>query len=99
VLSDPGSIDVSCLLVRRASRDGWQSSDFHRLCDNKGATVVIVRSTTGHVFGGYASESWHSLGAYSSDPQAFLFSLSCHQGACGCVEDQYVWCRGTASPR
>ena len=32
------------VLIYRASRDGWRSSNFHALCDNKGPTVTVVKS-------------------------------------------------------
>ena len=45
------------VLLYRASRDGWRSSDFHRLCDHKGPTITVVRVGT-NVFGGYTEQSW-----------------------------------------
>jgi hypothetical protein len=47
--------DFACKLLYRASRDGWQTTDFHRLCDNKGPTVVIVKASNGRLCGGYCS--------------------------------------------
>ena len=50
-------------LCWRASRDGWSSSRFHSLCDEKGPTVTIVKVGK-YIFGGYTSLSWgkyHSL--------------------------------------
>ena len=52
-------------LCWRASRDGWGSSRFHSLCDEKGPTVTIVKVGK-YIFGGYTSLSWgtrkyHSL--------------------------------------
>ena len=49
-----------------ASRHRYQSQEFHRNCDNKGPTLVLVRSGS-HVFGGYTPLSWdckyeHTLG-------------------------------------
>eukprot|EP00568_Trieres_chinensis_P014470 CAMPEP_0183327114 /NCGR_PEP_ID=MMETSP0160_2-20130417/83594_1 /TAXON_ID=2839 ORGANISM="Odontella Sinensis, Strain Grunow 1884" /NCGR_SAMPLE_ID=MMETSP0160_2 /ASSEMBLY_ACC=CAM_ASM_000250 /LENGTH=520 /DNA_ID=CAMNT_0025495227 /DNA_START=291 /DNA_END=1849 /DNA_ORIENTATION=- len=45
-------------LLYRASHDGWGSNIFHEKCDNRGATLTVVQSTGGYVFGGYADESW-----------------------------------------
>ena len=45
------------LLIYRASRDGWNSSNFHTLCDNKGPTVTVVKSGN-YIFGGYTEQSW-----------------------------------------
>eukprot|EP01133_Synstelium_polycarpum_P017743 gene17743-21159_t len=62
-------------LLYRGSRDGFKSSTFHQLCNDKGATLTVVRSTNGNVFGGYASQSWNSMGAYYGDASTFLFTL------------------------
>jgi len=63
-------------LLYRASHDGWNSSDFHAKCDNKGETLTLVKCTDGYVFGGYASVSWKSgSGSSQSAPGSFLFSL------------------------
>ena len=44
-------------LCYRASVDGWRSRTFHNRCDNKGATVTIVRDRS-YIFGGYNDNSW-----------------------------------------
>jgi hypothetical protein len=31
-------------LLYRASRDGFSASDFHKACDNKGPTLVIIKN-------------------------------------------------------
>ena len=41
----------------RASRDGWDAQDFHRLCDNKGPTVVLIK-VNNYIFGGYTDQNW-----------------------------------------
>ena len=44
-------------LCYRASRDGWSAQDFHRHCDNKGPTVVLVKANN-CIFGGYTDQNW-----------------------------------------
>jgi len=39
----------------RASRDGFEASKFHEKCDNKGATLTIIRNTIGRIFGGFTT--------------------------------------------
>ena len=46
------------VLIYRASRDGWNSSNFHAHCDNKGPTVSVVKSGN-YIFGGYTEQSWN----------------------------------------
>jgi hypothetical protein len=62
-------------LLYRASRDGWSASDFHRMCDGKGATVTVVKSSDGYIFGGYTNVAWEEKGRYKSSAESFLFSL------------------------
>ncbi len=58
------------------SLDGFKASKFHRLCDNKGPTITLIKSTLGRKFGGFTKQSWESLnGVYKNDPDAFLFSI------------------------
>ena len=48
-------------LLYRGSKDGWDASDFHRLCDKKGPTVTLVKSSAGRVSGGFTTVSWTSV--------------------------------------
>lgn len=45
-------------LLYRASRDGWSAYDFHRLCNDKGATVFLVK-VDDFIFGGFTDQSWN----------------------------------------
>jgi len=66
-------------LLFRASRDGYQISTFHQKCDSKGANIVIIESTLGHVFGGYISLGWAGAG-HINDPKAFMFLIRSSKG-------------------
>ena len=44
-------------LCWRASRDGWNSIQFHSLCDGKGPTITIIKVGK-YIFGGFTSVSW-----------------------------------------
>ena len=50
---------AACSLLYLASADGKTAKDFHRCCDNKGPTLVVIESGK-YVFGGYTSKSWLS---------------------------------------
>ncbi len=62
-------------LLYRGSRDGFAAADFHRLCDDKGATLTVVQTPQGWVFGGHASVSWSSNNMNVFAPGLFLFTL------------------------
>ena len=40
-----------------SSRDGWSAEHFHRHCDNKGPTVVLIKANN-CIFGGYTDKNW-----------------------------------------
>ncbi|KAG9288961.1 hypothetical protein G9A89_019583 [Geosiphon pyriformis] len=62
-------------LLLRGSRDGFTPADFHRLCDDKGATVTVFKvKGTGQLIGGYTPQSWHQKG-YINGEGSFIFSL------------------------
>lgn len=63
-------------LLYRGSENNFDASKFHELCDGKGPTIVLVRSTNKQIFGGYATASWNSDNKHSNAPGSFLFSLS-----------------------
>lgn len=72
------------MLLYRASRDGWDAADFHKHSDAKGATIVLVKTTEGYIFGGFTDVAWSApfsvFGNYKSSQNSFLFSLKCHEG-------------------
>lgn len=79
-LGEAGAASGQLQLVYRASVHGWSGSDFHSHCDNKGATVTIIKTTDGYVFGGYTDVAWNSVGSWQWSDKAFLFALHCHSG-------------------
>ena len=62
-------------LLYWGSQDGWKISDYHAKCDDKGATITVIRSSDGFIFGGFADKSCTSSGGYCESDKAFLFSL------------------------
>jgi hypothetical protein len=67
---------VKLTLLWRGSRDGFDCSTFHRLCDNKGATLMVAKSNSyNHIFGGYNPQSWTQSSSYSYGSGAWLYVL------------------------
>ena len=50
--------DYKWNLLYRASEHGYTAESFHKCCDNKGPTLVIIKSPKGWIFGGYTTQSW-----------------------------------------
>jgi len=62
-------------LFFQASVDGDRASTFHSKCNSEGATLTIVETTAGYMFGGYTRQSWGDSGGCITDPYAFVFQL------------------------
>ncbi|EFC44192.1 predicted protein [Naegleria gruberi] len=69
-------------LIYRGSKDGYESNDFHRKCDDKGSTFIIVKTKEDEIFGGYTTQTWKIPQAnifghtQRNDENAFLFIRS-----------------------
>ena len=50
--------NCKCRLLYRASEHNFSSESFHDHCDDKGPTLVIIKSIEGWIFGGYTTKSW-----------------------------------------
>ena len=70
-----GLFNAKITRLYKASTDGFAAAKFHALCDNKGATLSLIKTTAGHTFGGYTTISWDTSEAYKNDTQSFLFSV------------------------
>lgn len=63
-------------LLFNTQRDGKSYSTLlGRVLPLPGPTLVVVKDSGGHVFGGYAPAAWRKSGTYYGDPTAFLFQL------------------------
>ena len=50
--------DYKWKLLYRASEHGYTAGSFHRCCDDKGPTLIVIKSSGGWIFGGYTTQSW-----------------------------------------
>ena len=66
------------ILAYDANKDGWDPKSFHKKLDKKGPAVVLCKSTSGSVFGGYNPTGWVNEGELRGSIAAFLF---CFPGA------------------
>jgi hypothetical protein len=70
--------EVKLKLCFRASEHDFLASEFHRLCDGKGATITLVKDSTDKMAAAYNGVSWVSGRPYSvaiPNPQGFLASI------------------------
>jgi len=62
-------------LLYRASEHGFEASSFHKYCDNKGSTIVVIKSENDYIFGGFTSVPWTNTDKDKEDNHAFLFNI------------------------
>eukprot|EP01080_Neovahlkampfia_damariscottae_P005311 gene5311-8929_t len=62
-------------LIYRASTGNYKNSAFHEACDEKGTTVVIIKTKDGSIFGGYTPLLWNKIDGKKKDLETFLFCL------------------------
>ena len=60
------------------NENGTDSEDFHKYCDNKGPTLILVKTTKNKIFGGFTPLNWSNDGGAIKDfsNQTFIFSLN-----------------------
>ena len=77
---------INFKLIYRASKHGFASSEFHRLCDHKMNTLCLI-SANDSIFGGYTRIPWESCNdgravdqicVNSKSANAFSFFLECN---------------------
>ena len=57
--------DYNWKLIYRASEHGYSNESFHDYCDDKGPTLIVIKSSGGWIFGGYTTQSWSGDGIYN----------------------------------
>ncbi|KAJ5078429.1 hypothetical protein M0811_04754 [Anaeramoeba ignava] len=73
-----------------AKRDGFNSKNWHKAVDNKGKTLIIIKTTEDFIFGGFTQVGWTNDKSkwrednydwgYIIDSNAFIFSLRNDKG-------------------
>ena len=56
--------DYMWKLIYRASEHRYSAESFHEYCDDKGPTLIVIKSDEGWIFGGYKTQSWSRRGIY-----------------------------------
>ncbi|GBB91293.1 hypothetical protein RclHR1_01850003 [Rhizophagus clarus] len=63
-------------LLFRGSRDGFNSRNFHKNCDNKPRTVTIIKvGGSSEILGGYNPLEWKSNDSFMTTKDSFIFSF------------------------
>jgi hypothetical protein len=84
-------------LLYRASRDGMTIEKFHSKCDNKGASILVIKIiNSNQIVGGYNPIKWKIDWVHTPDSFIFLFDnhKNVNTGRIGRVIDteDAIWC-------
>ena len=65
-------------LIFQMSKNGSSSDDFHKICDNQGPTLILIKTSKNKIFGGFTPLNWLKTGKhpFDKDNQTFIFSLN-----------------------
>ncbi|CAG8571482.1 551_t:CDS:2 [Ambispora leptoticha] len=76
IVHDFRNIPYQLKLLLRGTRDGFSTSAFHNKCDNKDATIVIMKiRESGRLIGGYNPIGWSSRNMWVNSRYCFIFSF------------------------
>ncbi len=64
--------DCKWKLLYRSSEHEYTAKSFHDYCDNKGPTLIVIKSSGGWIFGGYTTQSWSGHSIY--DDMIYFYS-------------------------
>jgi len=62
-------------LLFSTSVHGTSLLTFYKHLDRKAPTILVIRDTDGHLFGGFSSQPWHISKTFFGTGESFLFSL------------------------
>ncbi len=61
----------------QGSKHGFKYKDFHRLCDNKGPTITLMKvDHNNDCIGGFTAAQWEATDGHGRDPSAVVFNLT-----------------------
>lgn len=67
-------------LLYKGTRDGDSYEQFHKICDNQGTTILIIKSKNGQIFGGYTTKSFDKNNkSLILDNKSFLFNINANK--------------------
>ena len=69
--------EIKIKMIFKMTENGTDGKSFHKYCDNKGPTLILIKTTKNNIFGGFTPLNWENNGKIKLDEsnQTFIFSL------------------------
>ena len=61
--------------IFKGSRDGWTKEIFIDKVYNKGATLILLKTTKNAICGGFTTVNWENSFGWKRDTEAFVFNV------------------------
>ncbi len=71
----PGKRNFRFLNIFKGSRDGWTKEIFAEKVFNKGATLILLKTTKNSICGGFTTLNWDKSNVWKRDTEAFVFNI------------------------
>jgi len=68
--------NITFNLLYKLTLNGKETKTFHKLCDDKGPTLIIIETIDKEVFGGFTPLNWNGNKGDQKDTETFIFSLN-----------------------
>lgn len=62
-------------LIFSTAMHGTSLLTYYKALEDKEPTLLVIRDTDGHIFGGFASQAWHISKHFFGTGESFLFSI------------------------
>lgn len=62
-------------MIFSTAMHGTSLLTFYKHLDSKSPTILVIKDTDGHIFGGFASQPWHVSKTFFGTGESFLFSV------------------------
>ena len=63
-------------LLYQASIDGFGYKNFHKKCDDKNNTIVLIFTDNNKIFGGFTELKWDNFSEWKVGTKGFIFSIN-----------------------
>ena len=70
--------ELNFKLIFKMTKDGSEGKNFHKYCDKKGPTLILIKTNKNRIFGGFTPLDWENNAKpkYDQSNQTFIFSLN-----------------------
>ena len=85
-------------LLYQASIDGFGYENFHKKCDDKNNTIVLVFTDNNRIFGGFTELEWGDSSQWKIGTKGFIFSINDNK-IYYCKSNYQIICRSYYEPK